>query len=73
MPNVNVLKKELFNAIGRTFSKLFNLTFNHLRVGDEEFEDLCFEFGVEVEFGTAAEMEMNRVDGDGNTVDISKE
>jgi len=29
MPNVNVLKKELFAAIGKTFT-------------DEEFEDLCF-------------------------------
>ena len=40
---------------------------------DDEFEDLCFEFGVELEYGDAVEMQMNRVDGDGNTVDISKE
>jgi len=29
MPNVNVLKKELFASIGKTFT-------------DHEFEDLCF-------------------------------
>ena len=44
-----------------------------MSLADEEFEELCFAYGVEVEFGTAAEMEMNRVDGDGNTVDISKQ
>jgi phenylalanyl-tRNA synthetase beta chain len=55
-----VLKKELFAKIGREFT-------------DEEFENLCFEYGVEVEFGTGAEMEMNRVDGDGTAIDISKE
>ena len=42
-------------------------------IADEEFENLCFEYGVEVEFGTGAEMEMNRVDGDGTAIDISKE
>lgn len=60
MPNVNVLKKELFDAIGKTFT-------------DEEFEDLCFQYGVEVEFGDATEMQMNRVDHNGNAIDISKE
>lgn len=35
--------------------------------------DLCFQYGVEVEFGTAEEMQMNRVSGDGETLDISKE
>ena len=29
MPNVNVLKSELFKAVGREFT-------------DEQFEDLCF-------------------------------
>lgn len=60
MPNVYVLKKELFAHIGREFS-------------DQEFEDLCFEFGIEMEYGTAEGQNMNRVDGDGNAVDISKE
>jgi phenylalanyl-tRNA synthetase beta chain len=34
---------------------------------------LCFEFGLEVEFGTAAEFNMTRVDDKGNSIDISKE
>ena len=52
------------------------MIFNHvlfLCAADDEFEDLCFQYGVELEYGDATEMQMNRVDGDGNTVDISKE
>jgi phenylalanyl-tRNA synthetase beta chain len=44
-----------------------------LFIADEQFEDLCFEFGLEVEFGTAADMNMTRVDDKGNSIDISKE
>ena len=50
---------------------MFNLTISLFAIADDDFEDLCFEFGVELEHGTAEEMQMNRVDGDGNTVDIS--
>ena len=60
MPNINVLRSELFTKIGREFT-------------DDDFEDLCFQFGVELEHGSAEEMQMNRVDGDGNTVDLSNE
>jgi phenylalanyl-tRNA synthetase beta chain len=60
MPNVNVLKKELFAAIGKTFT-------------DDEFEDLCFQYGVELEVGDAVEMQMTRNDDKGNAIDISKE
>ena len=60
MPNVNVLKKELFASIGKTFT-------------DHEFEDLCFQYGVELEIGTAAEMQMTRNDDNGTAIDISKE
>jgi len=60
MPNINVLRSELFERIGRTFT-------------EDEFEDLCFEFGVELEHGSAEEMQMNRIDGDGNAVDLSKD
>ena len=42
-------------------------------VAEDDFEDLCFEFGVELEHGSAEEMQMNRVDGDGNAIDLSKE
>jgi phenylalanyl-tRNA synthetase beta chain len=55
-----VLKQELFEAIGRSFT-------------DEEFEDLCFQYGVELEIGDATEMQMNRTDDNGVAVDISKE
>ena len=60
MPKVNVLKKELFKFIGKEFT-------------DEEFENLCFEFGMEVEWGLGAEINMPRIDSEGNTVDLSKE
>ena len=53
MPNVNVLKKELFEAIGKTFT-------------DHEFEDLCFQYGVELEIGDAVEMQMTRNDDNGD-------
>ena len=59
MPNVNVLKKELFATIGRDFT-------------DHEFEDLCFQYGVELEIGDAAEMQMTRNDDNCNAIDISK-
>jgi hypothetical protein len=29
---------------------------NNSFLADDEFEDLCFQYGVEVEFGTAEEM-----------------
>ena len=60
MPNVNVLRAELFEAIGKSFS-------------DEDFEDLCFQYGVELEIGDAEEMQMTRNDDNGNAIDISKE
>ena len=41
-------------------------------IADEEFEDLCFEYGLEVEFGNGADMNMARLDGDGNAIDMSK-
>ena len=34
---------------------------------------MCFQIGFELEHGDAVEMQMNRVDGDGNNIDISKE
>ncbi|KAI9366740.1 hypothetical protein DFJ73DRAFT_805348 [Zopfochytrium polystomum] len=44
MPTVNVDKEHLFEALGRTFTT-------------EEFEELCFEFGIELEEETS-ELEM---------------
>lgn len=46
MPNVHVIKRELFEKLGREFT-------------DEHFEDLCFEYGLEVEFTDTSDM-MNR-------------
>lgn len=44
-----------------------------MNIGDEEFESICFEFGIEVEIGTGEDMNMQRVDDSGNQIDISKE
>jgi phenylalanyl-tRNA synthetase beta chain len=60
MPNVNVLKKELMQYIGKQFT-------------DDQFIDLCFEFGLEIEIDNAAEFNMTRVDDQGGAIDISKE
>lgn len=36
MPNITLVRKHLFKAIGREYT-------------DKEFDELCFEFGVEVD------------------------
>lgn len=36
MPNLTLIREHLFTAIGRTYT-------------DKEFDELCFEFGVEVD------------------------
>ena len=36
MPNITLIREHLFAAIGRTYT-------------DKEFDELCFEFGVEVD------------------------
>ena len=41
-------------------------------IADEQFEDLCFEYGLEMEMGNGAEMNMARIDKDGNNIDLSK-
>ena len=41
-------------------------------IADEQFEDLCFEYGLEMEMGTGVEMNMARIDKDGNNIDLSK-
>lgn len=59
MPQVNIVRDELFKAVGKTFT-------------DEQFEDLCFEYGLETEMGNGAEMNMTRLDASGNNIDMSK-
>lgn len=39
---------------------------------DEEFEDLCFEYGLEMEMGNGVEMNMNRLDAAGNAINMEK-
>ena len=41
-------------------------------LADEQFEDLCFEYGLEMEMGNGVEMNMARIDGKGDNVDMSK-
>ena len=36
MPNITLIRSHLFEAIGKQYS-------------DKEFDELCFEFGVEVD------------------------
>jgi Phe-tRNA synthetase beta subunit B1 domain len=36
MPNITVIRSHLFEAIGKDFT-------------DKEFDELCFEFGVEID------------------------
>lgn len=76
MPQVNVVRDELFKYIKTEFSKyqMSQVFSNHisLLIADEQFEDLCFEFGLEVEFGDGVEMNMARIDAQGNNVDMSK-
>ena len=59
MPQVNIVRDELFKAVGKTFT-------------DEQFEDLCFEYGLEMEMGNGTEMNMTRLDAAGNNIDMSK-
>ena len=41
-----------------------------MSTADEEFEDLCFEYGLELEIGNGVEMNMQRIDRDGNNVNM---
>lgn len=54
-----MVREELFKAVGKTFT-------------DDEFEDLCFEYGLEMEMGNGVEMNMQRLDATGTAVDMSK-
>ena len=46
MPNINLIRDHLFEAIGKSYS-------------DEEFDELCFEFGVEVDDVSKEVVEVN--------------
>ena len=58
----------MFKTIRRSYKHKSNLIENH--IADEEFEDLCFEYGLEMEMGNGEEMNMARIDKDGNNVNM---
>lgn len=39
-------------------------------IANEEFEDFCFEYGLEMEMGNGVEMNMNRIDAQGNNINM---
>ena len=55
MPNVLVLKREIEEKIEKKFSKI------SIMQAEEEFEQLCFDYGMEFELTDSKEM-MNRFD-----------
>lgn len=48
MPNITVVRQHLFDAIGKSYT-------------DEEFDELCFEFGVEVDDVATEVIEVNNI------------
>ena len=46
MPTVNVYTKSLFELVGREFSTFKDHSDS---IAAQEFENLCFEFGIELE------------------------
>jgi hypothetical protein len=53
MPNIGIKRSSLFEELGQTYSKiLFPLCqLNHFFfiLADEEFDQLCFDFGIELD------------------------
>ena len=68
MPNVLVLQEDLFRYLGRSFSKS-SLASSSL--ANEEFEDLCFAFGLEIEIGTGAQLNLQRINRDGASENLT--
>lgn len=58
MPTVPVVREELFKALGKRFT-------------DEEFDELCFEFGIELDEVTSEKMIKTKESG--RTIDASEE
>jgi phenylalanyl-tRNA synthetase beta chain len=55
MPTVNVKRHELFKLIGREFS----IYFIKITIADKEFNELCFEFGIELDDVTSEQEIVN--------------
>ena len=56
------------------YCHLINVTivFDLLNIAEEEFEDLCFEIGFELETGNGVDMNMQRLDENSNQVNMEK-
>lgn len=57
MPVVTIPKKQFFSSLGKEFS-------------EEEFDDLCFQYGLEVEFTNQEGIEVVRVEVPANRYDL---
>lgn len=53
MPTIAVPRDALFEALGKTYSKSYRVSRVLIRLrisaADEEFDELCFEFGIELD------------------------
>ena len=59
MPTIDVPRDLLFNKLGKSYSEGEHSAYSSssnsdsrvavYRLGDEEFEDLCFDFGIELD------------------------
>lgn len=58
MPTVGVVRDDLFAALGRQYSQ-------------DEFEDLCFEFGIELDDVTSEAQMVAKERGEGAAADLS--
>ena len=47
MPTITIIRDDLFDALGKKYT-------------DEEFDELCFEFGVEVDDVETQQIEVSR-------------
>jgi len=59
MPTVSVKRDELFKALGKTYT-------------DEEFDELCFEYGLELDEVTSEKEQMEKEKGVGKAVGASE-
>ncbi|CAK1579192.1 unnamed protein product [Parnassius mnemosyne] len=60
MPTISVKRDSLFTALGRTYT-------------DEEFEQLCFEFGLELDEVTTEKQMLIKEQGDHVAADVSED
>ncbi len=53
MPNIGIKRSSLFEELGQTYSKILFPFVNWINffliLADEEFDQLCFDFGIELD------------------------